>query len=97
MGQDLFSKPKVKGSEESSFPLLQWKTKGLNKQDVRASESTPQQEEQAGCRAAERAWEPGYLHVCVVIVPKKNKKQDKKMGTDSAGSLSGGFSLFCGC
>lgn len=74
VGQDLISKPKVKDSEESSFPLLQWKTKALNKQDARATESTLQQEKQAGCRARERAWEPGCWHV--YNSPQRNKTTD---------------------
>lgn len=79
MGQDLISKPKVKDAEESSFPLLQWKTKGLNKQDARATESPLRQEEQAGCGAEEREGLGAWGLARVAIVSPRNEKIDTGM------------------
>lgn len=61
----------------------------MNKQDVRATESTPQQEKQAGCRAGLEGLGVWVLS-CVSVVPKRNKTQDKKI----VNSLSRGFPLF---
>lgn len=45
-----------------------------------------------GCVEGLGAW----VLARVVIVPKRNKKQDEKLDTDSGNSLAGGFLLSCG-